>query len=227
MRSRIKPPRFFIPERGIMTDLNSELGSTISSIIKDKIGNPYMGTFLTTFLVKNYDILIKLIVNIQKDDSVKNFNEALYSDWTRIGYPLLFMFAFPLIIQNIGNFLIIWFSEITYRIIENRKEKERNKIHKLNSEKHEILNDNLNGQIKYILDHSIPIINFLKNCIREPREDVLAIFPSKEKLNIGEYVSYVEEENKIIPFSNKFTLIGKVKLEIKPQLYVVVGIPTS
>ncbi|GBF44552.1 hypothetical protein LPTSP2_38550 [Leptospira ellinghausenii] len=194
----------------------------ISGLILDKIGHPFIGSFITTFFIVNFDIIVELALDIQYPGAVGEFKS--YFNWgsKRIWFPIVSMFLVPLLFQNILDYAFARCKAVTDRVIENRKENERNKIHKLNAERFQNKYENSLLHRNEILDRSFWLISLLNDFIRDSNElKYLVTCESKEVLNEKEYVSFVEDENKIIPFDNRFPLLGYVFKKLSEKIYLI------
>ncbi|TGL04073.1 hypothetical protein EHQ43_11755 [Leptospira bouyouniensis] len=204
-----------------------EASDTFINIMKDKIGHPFMGSFIFTFFCLNYDILIDLIVNIQDPYAVLFFKSFLYGEWYyRLFIPFVMMFAFPLWIHNRLNYWFSYFKQKTDGDIKNMKEKEKSEIYKYKANKFEKLYLDSVGKNDKSIEKSIAINSFLLNELnRYLRIENLRIMESEERLNEYEFVSYLEDRKKIIPFNRFQVFIGRIGLRITDNLYLVECIP--
>lgn len=194
-----------------------------TQIILDRIGHPFIGSFIFTFVITNYDILIDLFVNIRDPDAVLIFNSFLYSEWkTRLGVPFGMMLAFPILIQNGSDIVYTYFKEKTNTYIENRKEKEKLEIHlnKIENLKNQLYNQkDLNNQIvKQTCDIIQTTLNLVKN-----RDNIfhLQVFESNEVLEKGDFVSYLIDLGKIVFYDKNIMFLGRVFYKINDTLYII------
>ncbi|TGN09419.1 hypothetical protein [Leptospira bandrabouensis] len=201
-----------------------EVSDTFINIMKDKIGHPFMGSFMFTFIGINYDILIDLVVNIQDPFAVTFFKDSLCNEvWSRVSFPIGMMFIFPLLIQNGLNFIYIWCKVYTENKIENMKESENNKNHKESAKNYKLKYEMSLNKVHNIIDKSMLISNTILSNLGKSSglNETFSVFESDEKLNEGQYVSFQEFQNKIIPFVNSAIFLGKVSVKINDYLYVV------
>lgn len=193
--------------------LGKDIIDGVSNMVKDRIGHPFLGSFIFTFLSINYDILIDLANNIEDPLAVLFFKEVLNKEWCyRVGLPLLVMLTFPLFVQNIGNFVFAFFKNYTNRKIEDIKEGQENKIHKINAKNYQLKYENTIHSVNHTTDKSMQIISFILDELAKglPQQEYYSIFRGEEKLNVGQYVSFVEIQNKIIPFTVGEMFLGVV-----------------
>ncbi|MBM9588968.1 hypothetical protein JWG41_00810 [Leptospira sp. 201903075] len=204
-----------------------EVSDTFINIMKKKIGHPFMGSFMFTFIGINYDILIDLAINIQDTFAVIIFKSFLYGEWYyRLLIPFVMMFAFPLWIHNRLNFWFSYFREKTDGDIENMKEKEQNEVYKYKANKYQKLFLDSRDENKKSIDKSVLINAFLVNELtKHLKLENVRIMESEEKLNDQEYVSYLEDRKKIIPYNRFQIFIGRISLRIADNLYLVECIP--
>lgn len=201
-----------------------------SNIVKDRIGHPFFGAFISTFIVCNFDILIDLFVNINDPFAVIFFKSVLYGEsYYRIGLPLFTMFLFPLYIHNTLKKLYSHFHEKTKREIENMKESENNKIYRIEAETYKQKYLTSLTSIEESIQKSMTMIDYILNLLEKDLNnyEYLAIFESDDTLKVNQYVSYIEKINRIIPYYSKEMFLGEVKHQITNNLYIVKIIHTD
>ncbi|EMY69875.1 hypothetical protein [Leptospira vanthielii] len=194
-----------------------------TQMILDRIGHPFIGSFIFTFVVTNYDILIDLFVNIRDPLSVLIFNSFLYGEWkVRIVLPVTMMFAFPLLIQHLGDVIYNFSKEFFNQKIANIKEGQKNKIHKLripalleSIETHRKVNEFISEKSSALLSYLLKNHGILKESSR------YILIENKNGLNENEFVSYYKEFDLVIPFNNKHPILGRVLKKFPFDFYVV------
>ncbi|PJZ98849.1 hypothetical protein CH369_17955 [Leptospira levettii] len=203
--------------------IGKEIIDGVSNIVKDRVGHPFLGSFIFTFLTINYDILIDLAVNIQDPLAVLIFKSFLYGEMSlRLGVPALMMISFPLFIQNGSDIVYNYFKEKTNKRIENRKEKERreilvNKIDFVNSQLYDLREDN-----KARFEKTTKVFDSLLKLVKGyAKIHYLSIFESEIVLVKGEFVSLLADETKITFYDKKLMFLGRVFEKINDQLYII------
>ncbi|MCW7503907.1 hypothetical protein [Leptospira paudalimensis] len=193
-----------------------------SNIVKDKIGHPFLGSFIFTFLTVNYDLLIDLANNIEDPLAVMIFKNDLCGEWHRLTLPILALIFFPTLIKNGLDITYTYFREKTNTIIENRKESERKEIHLNKIDKLEESLGYSNQLKEDIINNSAQIITTSLNLLKNKSNiQYLHLFESTENLSNNDFVSLVKNINKIQSYNRRSTFVGRVHYKVNNRFYIV------
>lgn len=215
-----------------MSEDTGKKSNLIEDVIKSRLSHPFIGTFIASFTIKNYDILLILFTKLNQTDIHKglvDFKSSLWNDEWRISLPIWATVLIPFLIEPLLNLLhqktLAYFRRLTRNLVENEEIKvikdDYARLLRLSNIKDQEI-DNLKKIINSWMKNLLDYIYLEKVNGKSDSHSNCYIFRSKETLSLGDQVSISEKEMMIYPYTNNdLPYGGRILSELSHQTYLV------
>ncbi|MCG6140664.1 hypothetical protein [Leptospira mtsangambouensis] len=198
----------------------------LSKIVNEKLTHPFIGTYIISFIILNFNITIKLIFGLiyeyqDYETVINNFTDNFSYFSGTVWKPVIPMITVPLILQNFGDYIYKRASAFTKSktsnaiLLEGNKELiTENRI--LSSELMNIKNEN--NRLESLL---LSLEFFISQKLRVNNgNEKLKLSYSREKFQDGAFVSASLDYSSIIKYNKHKPFHGYIVEKINDDYYL-------